>query len=1151
MNKTKYGRSRPKGGQNVQEMHDLDALVASHRFAEAKTACERLLTKYPEHPALLHKLGTILIRLKNYAEARNLLKRALKVAPQDARIHNDLGIAYENDEDFPAAEACYREALKRMPNLGEAHSNLADLLIKLSRPDEAIAHAREAIRISPSSPLCWQALGDALQMHGEIQEAISCFEKAILLPPPNGKSFVELARAYLLQDRKEEAVSVLRKAQLLFGDDPRILNDLGLALGSLRRFDEAQKLFETAYKRLDEPTTLFNVLVNLRFMKKDTEMFALADEVLRHPQPNVALTPLFGQAAATCEWTLQEKLLPHFLEWCALDDEKMTTAGQNLLWILPTPTVEPLTIKDIAEKVAETHRRQIRHYRLGISHERAHSQRKKLRVGYLSSDFRLHAVNYFISGLLSHYDKQHFEVFCYSNLAESDEDEITSQYKKAVDGFVRITEMDDAMLARRIASDGIHILIDLSGYTAGSRVNVMYHKPAPVQATYVGYPFTTGMREIDFALADPWLNTPENEAAFVEDILEIPASYYSCSGLPVVPEDDAAPPMARTGSVTFGSLNNCYKLNRPTVEAWSRILAKVPGSRMVLNNPRYASSITKKNVLEEFERNGISRDRVVIVTWSHPQGSHLHWYEDIDIALDAFPQTGGTTSFEASWMGVPLVTLAGDVLYKRLSYSILKSCGTPVEDLIAFDVDGYVDCAVALANNPARIAELHANLPRNLRESILGDPCRHTRFFEEALVEGWNRKFPDQPMFTAETFSYTTLDTPAAPMVATVPDPGNLHHYVVAEQGRWFAPEYALVAQLAGRDDGLVVEIGNEPGFFSLEVAHAGARALCLSTSTIAGRLVKAAADKGGVADKVEVRFESARTNLLDRAALQNVGLLRIGAEANDGSAGPIDKNPGFWKGNEPLVLLSVHQSNGQSDLSTAQRLVSLGYSLYRLLPGVGCFVPYSLESNADPYLLYLLACPPQGKAGLVTAGLLVEEPGATIAEMAGLNETANDPLVQMDEWIIQCAGQGLNPTNPAAVRWGYLELALKSQLALLAGAPTTTRRLTLVRILTELGRRAEAISRLTQCLAEIEDGSARVSTPFLGPSRTWEGIPGDRLAEWLFAALVETRCRLAAHSTFFLSDQDVAHLLELDSLGLDTDFSRNVRRVRSERGVA
>ncbi len=1132
-------------------MQAIDALLAAHRFKEASVACERLLVSRPKNTDLLHKLGTTLIRLKDFERARVMLLRAAELAPQDARIRNDLGIAYEKQEDYVAAEACYRQAIERAPDLGEAHSNVADLLIKLARPDEAIVHAREAVRLAPANPLCWQALGDAMQMRGETQEAIKCLEKAVLLPPPNGKSYVELARAYLAQDRKNEAVAVLKKARLLFGDDPRILNDLGLALGSLRRFNEAQELFETAYRRLDEPTTLFNVLVNLRFMQKDAEMFALADEVLKHPQPNVALTPLFGQASATCEWKLQERLLAPFLEWCALDDDKLTTAGQNLLWVLPIPSLAPAAIRDIAEKVGDTHRQQIRHYRLGITHERAHASRRKLRIGYLSSDFRQHAVNYFISGLLSHYDKQYFEVFCYSNLAEADEDEITDQYKKAVDGFVRVTEMDDTALARRIAGDGVHILIDLSGYTAGSRLNVMYHKPAPVQATYVGYPFTTGIREVDYALADPWLNTPENAASFVEQILEIPASYYCCSGFPVTPDENAAPPLSRNGFVTFGSLNNCYKLNRSTVAAWSRILARVPGSRMVLNNPRYSSPITQHNVFDEFELNGIARERIVIVTDRHPKGSHLYWYDDLDIALDAFPQTGGTTSFEATWMGVPLITLAGEVLYQRLSYSILKSCGTDVEDLVAFDVDGYVERAVALAGDPERIAELHRALPHNLRRSILADPARHTRFFEASLIEAWNRKFPEQPVFVPQAFVYTQTDTPAAALVATVNDPNDLYRYVIEEQGRWFAHEYGLLSRLAQPGE-QAVEIGSEPGFFSLELARSGVRSLCLATSTVAGALIRAAADKGGIADLVDVRLESARTDLLDRAALENVALLRIGVEANDGAAGPVVKNPLFWQRNAPLVLLSVH-SGGLADTTAAEELQARGYSLFRHLPGLDCFVSYQVSDQTDPYLLYLLACPPARKAALIAAGLIADAPYPVPADEAAKLPAAShmdgDTLAKMDEWIVRCARRGADKNLGAAERWGFLKLALKAQAALVAGAPTLTRRMTLVRLLSDLGHRAEAVAHLNQCLGEIEAGTAQVSVPFAAPSGSWDGVPaGERLGEWLFAALVETRCRLAAHSTYFLAENELATLGMLPTLGFDTAFSNRIGRVRIAR---
>lgn len=1146
------GKKPLPGGRNSAQATALaqpDALLAKGAFGELREECSRLLTKYPEHPGLLHKLGIALEKLRDHAQAKETLLLAAKLSPGDARIHSDLGIVLEGLGEFPAAEAAYKQALALAPNLAAAHSNLSDLLLKQKQPDEAIRHARAATKLRPSSPLAWQALGDALLMYGKTDEAIEAFEKATRLIPPQGKAFSALARAYFERNKKEEAMAVLQKARSLIGDDPKILNDLGLTLGSQKRYEEAQALFEAAYKALHEPATMFNILTNLAYMKREAEIFALANEVLSLPQPNVALVPLFGRASQDCQWDLQERLLPHFLKWCEVDDDRRTVAGHNLLLVLPIVAVTPIMVRNIAEKVAATHRQGIKHYRLDITHQKAFENSPKLRIGYLSADFKLHVVNYFISGQLSHYDKQHFEVVCYSNLAEAEEDEITAQYHGAVDKFVRVADMDNATLARRIADDGIHILVDLSGYTGGSRLSVMYHKPAPVQCTYIGYPFTTGISEVDYAFSDPWMNGPENPDTFVEKILEIPHAYVSSGELPVTPRTDV-PPVCRYGRITFGSLGNCYKLNRQTVSAWSRILERVPGSRVILNNPRYESALTQESVLKEFGANGIPRDRVTIITEGHPDGRHFYWYEDIDIALDAFPQTGGTTTYESLWMGVPVISLVGSSHYQRLSYSYLKNCGTEVDDLIAFDVDEYIDRAVALANNRTRLEELHRILPINIHHALLCDPARQVRYYEEALIEGWNRKFPDRPKFTPGTFDYVRLNSPAAPWVATVADPGNLYRYVVQEQGRWFAPEYGMLEKLARHLEGQAVEIGSEPGFFSLELAQSGLSTMVLSTSTVAGRLIRAAAEKGRLAERVEVRLESARTNLLERATLRNVALLRIGVEANDGQAGPIVKNPGFWRDNSPLVLLSVHNGD-QTDQSVAEKLVAMGYRLYRPLPALDIFAPHDLREPLDPYSLYLLACPPAREEALTRAGLLAQPEPVPPEEAAALAEAAraSNPWQRMDEWVTGCADQVHQTLRGAGARLALLQFAIKAQMTLQESAPSTTRRLTLARLFADAGYRSHALSILNQCVGEIEQGSASVTAPFLAPSAAWDAIaPGERLAEWLYAAIIETRCRLAAHSTYFLAEAEFEPLRTLSSLGFETDFSRNALRARSAR---
>lgn len=1136
-------------GWTSERQNTISGLLAKKDFLSAAKLCRGWLAETPDNPELLHQLGVISEQLGLHREACDLLQRARRLSSPSADLCNNLAIALESTGDLQAAETAYYEALRINPHHPESHGNLATLLLKVDRPAEALTHAEQALKLQPNNPLHWVAAGDAFQVVGRFEEAAEVLRHALTLSRVPRRAYTSLARIYFLLRRDEDALFVLQKAIDSIGEDPLLLNDLAMALGSLKRYEEAQPLFERAYEQLQDPVALFNIVQNLSRMKCWEDLFALEAEVLRHPQPNTAIPSLFGAAASTCNWDLIDRLLPHVLEWFeAEESNKITVAIQNVLYLMPQSSVAPMDIRRTLERVAQKKRKIYSHSQPAFDYAPAFETQKKLRIGYLSGDFRVHAVNTFFSGLLSFYDKAYFEVYCYSNLSAESEDDITAQYKRAVDAFINVSEMNDIELAQRIHSDGIHILIDLSGYTAASRLSVMFYRPAPVQACYLGYPFTTGMEEVDYYLADRWLNGPENARHFTERILEIEASFITTGEHTIYPRS-FVPPVQRNGYITFGSLTNCYKLNREVIATWSRVVLSVPNARIILNHPNYSLELTRSFVLNEFEKHGVSQDRVTLVWDRHPEGSHLYWYEDIDIALDTFPLTGGTTTFESLWMGVPMITHVGDVYYERLSCSILMNCGVAMDDLIANDEDEFVAKAMRLAGDPEKVANLRQVLCEELPRSILCDASRHVRFFEQALIEGWNGKFPERPLYTPANYEYLPLSTPAAPWVATVNVPGNLHRYVVQEQGRWFAPEYSMLSILAPHVKGIAVEIGSEPGYFSLELAQSGVPAISLSTSTVSAKLTEAAAMKAQIADSVHVVLESPLTGLLDRLERADVGILRIGVEANDGRAGVVEQNPYFWTHNRPLVLLGIH-SKDQPDLSVAGQLSKQGYIHYRFVPGVMAFQRHSFETALDPYVLYLLACPEEHVDRLKAAGLVIDQlttlPEQQMLALMSAGQSA-DPQSQLDEWVVGAAMRAYDALLGLADRLTSLMSAIEVQESLLQSAPSITRRLTLARLLSDAGRRAEAVAQLSLALSEIEQGSSTVTMPFLAPSATWDTVAsGDHLAEWLFSSILETRCRLAAHSTYFLSPQDVSQLELLNQVGMTTEFSRKVLQLQT-----
>jgi predicted O-linked N-acetylglucosamine transferase (SPINDLY family) len=355
---------------------------------------------------------------------------------------------------------------------------------------------------------------------------------------------------------------------------------------------------------------------------------------------------------------------------------------------------------------------------------------RRLRVGYMSPNFSRHSVGYFAEPVIRHHDRNRFEVYCYYMHPLSDE--TTERFRQLADGWRHIAEAPDDAIEQLIRDDGIDILVDLAGHSKLNRLAVFARKPAPIQMTWLGYPNTTGLEAIDYRVTD-WVADPYGDAErrHTERLLRIDDAFLCYQ-----PPNDSPPVCSRSAAcIVFASFNNVSKLNEPMIKVWGQILAQVPESRLILKSARLDCQDIVNRVLNCFERNNIELGRIELKGWVPDRSHHLDHYGEIDIALDTFPYNGTTTTCEALWMGVPVVSLAGAVHMSRVGASILRCAG--LDEFVAANADEYIATAVALAHDRDRRQALRANLRSRIMTSPLLDHEGFTRKLERQFRQCW------------------------------------------------------------------------------------------------------------------------------------------------------------------------------------------------------------------------------------------------------------------------------------------------------------------------------------------------------------------------------------------------------------------------------
>lgn len=722
----------------------------------------QILRAAPQDFDAHHILGLSEFRRGNLREAADHLERAAQIAPHNPFVPNNLSLVYLRLERLELAERCARAALELDPQLADAYNNLGQVLAAKGRSADAVAAYRKAVALSPRTALFHFNLGVGLQADsGDPQEVENCYRRALDLAPDFAPALANLGTLYLQRRQWNEAWSYLVRANLADPGNPQIMTNLGMALFRLKQRDEATRWFRAAIETADYAPAYSNLALVLEATGRRTEAIDLYRQLLakgselqqvsanlyraliqeaRYEEAYELLvsTPV-ARRLSSAEWSAVIGVLQQMADhkripeaWPILRQAlAQGTLQKGDLYILGLPLCYDDTLEE--EEVLRFH---TAWGALAAADAqpimRSHGSGRgdgRLKIGYLSPDFHHHPVGYFIKNVIANHDRSRFEVFCYSNLHRP-RDVITETIERTSDHYRDIIKLDDDELAQQIYDDGIDVLIDLAGYTAYSRTEVLARRPAPIQIMYLGYPHSSGAAFVDYWLTDPYAHA-DDDRMHTERLLRLPESFL-CFGSFEERARATLPPAARKGHVTFASFNNLAKLSPTTVGLWARILQRVPRSRLLLKNESLKNSRARANVEAVFQAHGIDRDRLELRGPVADRSEHLDQYaRDVDIALDPVPYNGTTTTAEALWMGVPVVTLVGQSHRQRVSYSMLRNIG--VEDTIAHDQEQYVAIASDLACDLAALEHLRSRVALAVRQSILCDPVRFTRQLEDVL----------------------------------------------------------------------------------------------------------------------------------------------------------------------------------------------------------------------------------------------------------------------------------------------------------------------------------------------------------------------------------------------------------------------------------
>lgn len=686
-------------GRGADDLHvafaEAKRLLENGRAEQALPLLRDILSNHPNHPDALNFLGVAFGQLNMVEEAERFSRLAITFRPEDPGFHLNLANRLKDQGRIEEALSSYEQALAVDPGHVVALKNLLRCLVAEERWAEARSIVDRLLPHAGNDAELIRECAEACIGAGDRRKALELYKDAVAIEPDRRNWLLQLARLAIVQNQVELAKTTGERV-LELGEHPEMRSMLASIMHRLSDFDGMLEHLDAIPEDSDQAGNAANL--------KGMMLFSQAK--IREGMDSMARTEHLAPDA----FALQATRVMYMNYDPDLSVQQLRDAhlavGRRFAGALP-----PFPRDD-----------------LGLPHD----PERRLRIGFVSPDLRAHSVAYFVQAYFNAFDREHFEVFAYANVAK--EDMVSQRLRERVTSWRNVFDLGDQALAEQIRADRIDILVDLAGYTRDTRLLAFTARPAPIQMTYVGYPNTTGLPAIDYRITDAVADPEWAEDDFSETLIRLPGCFL-CYAIPEHAPPVEPGPVEHRGHITFGSFNNFSKINPGVLAAWADVLHAVPGSRLLCKSTSSGNKMAQTVIREALETHDVDPDRVSFCTFRKTPEAHLAVYNDIDIALDTFPYNGTTTTCEALWMGVPVITLLGDRHAGRVGASLLSSIGFPAG--ITRSRDEYVLTARLLAENPRLLKTMRQTLRNTVMQSPLCDSKGHAARLEQMFRAAW------------------------------------------------------------------------------------------------------------------------------------------------------------------------------------------------------------------------------------------------------------------------------------------------------------------------------------------------------------------------------------------------------------------------------
>jgi protein O-GlcNAc transferase len=643
-----------------------------------------------------------------------------------------LALRHYQAGNLDQAEYICKEILKIYPDNTEVLYFLGFIYFQIENYDLSIMYIEKALQINQTIPDAYHILGMAFQGKGQIESAIQSYKKTIQLNPNYVEAYNNLGNIFKEKGQFDQAMYYYQKAIQINPDMAITHRNLGVTYQEKGKLDEAIICYQKAVQ-IDPNYAATYYLLGYALMQQNKIQEAVDNYKLSlRLNPNSAATLSNLGSALGHQGKLDEG--EECLRRAIQIEPKYLSACQTLIMMMNYNS------RHDAQTICSEHLKFARHFAEPlfstiIPHANIRNTKRRIKIGYVSSDFKQHSVSYFIEPVMAAHNRNQFQLFCYSNVTIHDE--VTMRFQNYADKWRNILKMSDEQATQLIRNDAIDILIDLAGHSSNNRILLFARKPAPVQVTWIGYPATTGISTIDYKIVDEYTDPPGmTEMSYTEKLIRLQESFLCYIPDKKSPEINI-PPFLTSGHITFGSFNNFAKVSPEILSLWIDILHALPDAHLMMKARSFSDKMTRDYVRDIFIKERINTERIELMSWEPSLSEHLRKYNEIDIGLDTFPYNGTTTTCEAMWMGVPVITFAGNTHASRVGKSLLSNVG--LSELVAKTTDEFISIAIGLAEDSKRLQSLRENLREMMIHSSLCDAERFTKNLEMCYHQIWEK----------------------------------------------------------------------------------------------------------------------------------------------------------------------------------------------------------------------------------------------------------------------------------------------------------------------------------------------------------------------------------------------------------------------------